>query len=507
MGIFEEVRFGIAQLEIRSSRAERERAVAQALEQARSEGCDVLVVSNSSGQGAVPELYAIGDAGLDGDGSMRELVCAGRAWNIALGEGLDMQAHMRIMGDAHPWTRRDGRLLRATAPAIIVNPVGMSNAGHKVLAYDGASRAVRDDGRCMVLSDRFAEDFAIAERFETCEGTEDLSMEKTLDAIVSTMRRFDRDVLGGGSRWVIGLSGGLDSSIVAALLVEAFGPARVVGYNLATHYNTQATRDNAGSVAAALEIDYRTGSIDDVVTATRACAALYGYDDAATDGIVLENIQARVRGHMLSTFAAAEGGVVANNGNRVECALGYATLYGDAIGALAPIADLTKVELFDLARALNGMFGCDAVPANLLPIETEEGLEWEVPPSAELAAGQRDPMKWYYHDWLISELLDVCSGDPLPIMERYKDGSLQESAVGKWIRYYGLDDPSAFVSDLEGILALMQRSAFKRIQAPPAIAIASRASVQAGEPKQGALAYPDGYEEMRGAVLKMRRFT
>ena len=506
MGIFEEVRIGIAQCEIsEASPSRRAASVAAAREQAQAASCDLLVLSGDKRTGALPELIALGDTVLHGSGNALELECAGRTWKIALGAD-DRQADVRIVGTAQPWTRRDGKAIGASSPLICANPVGMTNAGHKVLAYDGASFAIGENGVRTSLSDRFEEDFVVA----GCNTGEARAQQapisdKTLDALVKTMRRFDQEVLGGRSKWVIGLSGGLDSSVVAALLTIAFGPDRVVGYNLATRYNSLATRTNADKLASALGIAYRKGSIEEVVEATRRCAEAYGYDRTATSGLVLENIQARVRGHMLSTFAATEGGVVANNGNRIECALGYATLYGDAIGALAPIADLTKVELFDLARAINASAGRELVSENLLPVETEEGLIWDVAPSAELSSGQRDPMKWFYHDWLISELLDVCAGNPLPIMESYRDESLLAGPVGKWVRFYGLDDPAAFMEDLEGILKLMQRAAFKRIQAPPAIAIASRASVASGDPRQGALEIPEGYNEVKGAILAMRR--
>jgi NAD+ synthase (glutamine-hydrolysing) len=213
-------------------------------------------------------------------------------------------------------------------------------------------------------------------------------------------------------------------------------------------------------------------------------AVQYGYAPDALSGLVLENAQARTRAQLLSTFAALEGGVVVNNGNRVECAFGYATLYGDAIGALCPIADLTKVQLFDVARALNAGFGFEVVPANLLPVETPDGYQWATMPSAELASGQVDPMKWFYHDWLVSEL----QGDFAPsqrtldeaacnVMERYLDDRLESAGVGKWVRYYGLDDPKAFADDLEWALACMRAATFKGVQAPPKIVIASPATI------------------------------
>ena len=199
------------------------------------------------------------------------------------------------------------------------------------------------------------------------------------------------------------------------------------------------------------------------------------------------------------------------------------------------------------------------VPANLLPRETAEGFSWETMPSAELASGQRDPMKWFYHDWLLCYLLgdtlesaalgaggadaggatagggvweSAAAGSaamrempstrgPLPsahgaacspgpslddaacaVLERYLDDRLLGSDVGKWVRYYGLDEPRAFADDLEWVLAGMRSSAFKHIQAPPVIALASHASVRrAVEPQL----HPEPSARYRALLARVRR--
>ena len=117
---------------------------------------------------------------------------------------------------------------------------------------------------------------------------------------------------------------------------------------MSSENNSAATKNNARQLAEALAIEYHEGSILPLVNATKDTLAAYGYDQV--EGLTLENIQARLRGHLLSSFASLHGGVVVNNGNKVENALGYCTMYGDAIGALGILGDLTKVQLFDLAR-------------------------------------------------------------------------------------------------------------------------------------------------------------
>lgn len=504
MDVLSDFKIGIAQLRVEeSNRKAHEESLAKAREWAEQTECDLLVATGNDVGKAKPVLFACKESNLvveDG----RAVLSKGNASAVIDIGCQDRTADLRIECDWEPWTlrRSSSKKILYGRPLILIRPVGMTNAGHKVLAYDGGSAIWDNDGDLICrLPDIFEPAYAVVNAGMQEEEDGYKPALKTLNALANTIRRFDEEVLGYAKKWVIGLSGGLDSSIVTSLLAMSLGKGRVVGYSLATRNNSAATRKNAEMLANELGIEFRFGSIEDLVDATRLCSQKYRYAREETDGLVLENIQARVRGHMLSTFAAMEGGVVANNGNRIECALGYATLYGDAIGALAPIADLTKVELFELARTINDAFGCETVPENLLPNETEDGLVWDVAPSAELASGQKDPMKWYYHDWLVSELIDKCSGNPLPIMKDYRDGVLAEGHVGKWLRFYGLDDPREFVSDLEWVLKSMNKSAFKRIQAPPAITIASPATVHAEEPRQAVWEPPEGYDDMKRDLI------
>jgi NAD+ synthase (glutamine-hydrolysing) len=186
-------------------------------------------------------------------------------------------------------------------------------------------------------------------------------------------------------------------------------------------------------------------------------------------------------------------------------AFGYATLYGDAIGALAPIGDLVKTRLFDLARSINGQPGCEVIPENLLPRETTDGYEWSLMPSAELSEGQRDPMKWFYHDWLVEQLLDSPTIDDgaCHVLELYLEDRLLSSEVGKWISFYGLEDPRVFLEDFNWCMSSMRKNAFKRVQAPPAITLASKASVERVEERQGEIEPSSRMEELRARIARL----
>lgn len=508
MGDLRKLKVGIGQVRIVEGRASaNEAAVDRMIDRALDAGADVLAVPASLTDPQNVRLIGLNDSRIDIAGNVVVLEACGETYRIAVGREVP-GCDFTLIGDMRPYS-----IVGAQAPALrstlVVKPVGMRDEGGKVLAYDGGSLAYDAEGRVIArLSDGFEEDFALVTLAEGGKLEEPVA-NKPLEAIVATLRRFDELVLPWGPKWVIGLSGGLDSSVVASLLVTAFGPERVIGYNLATRFNSDTTKSNAASIAQTLGIPMRNGSIEDLVVALGNTAVQYGYAPDALNGLVLENAQARTRAQLLSTFAALEGGVVVNNGNRVECAFGYATLYGDAIGALCPIADLTKVQLFDVARALNAGFGFEAVPENLLPTETEVGFQWATMPSAELSSGQLDPMKWFYHDWLVTELqgdraehartLDEAACN---VMERYLDDRLEGAGVGKWVRYYGLDDPKVFADDLEWALGCMRAARFKAVQAPPKIAIASAASIAAGSASQVA---PEPSSRYHVLMRKLRR--
>lgn len=487
--------------------AANERARERMVERAVDLGADLLVMPGSLEDERDVHLIVLNDSRIDVAGNAVHLEACGETYRIGL-EPDDLSCDFAVLCDVGPFTvfgdlEDDGlRTLPKGVPTIYLRPVGMRNIGKKVLAYDGGSRVYDAKGRMVcALRDDFEEDIAVM-RFSDEGVTVHSEADKLLSALVKTLRRFDEQVLFWNPKWIIGLSGGLDSSIVATLLTLAFGADRVVGYNLATRYNSDATKSNAASLAKALGIELKNGSIEQLIDATSQVVSSYGYPDDVVSGLVAENVQARLRGHALSTLAAIEGGVVVNNGNRIECALGYATMYGDAIGAIGPIGDLTKVQLFGLARAINATSEVPIIPSNLLPVVSDAGLTWQTPPSAELAEGQTDPMKWFYHDWLISRLLDAADIDvaACEILEGYALDKLTSTQVGTWVRFYGLDEPNAFADDLDWVLRTMKKAVFKRIQAPPYICLASPASVAAGPESQGAFAPSVRYRELEARV-------
>lgn len=272
---------------------------------------------------------------------------------------------------------------------------------------------------------------------------------KLLKALICSLKEFDEQLFDRKVKWIIGLSGGLDSSVNAALLTMALGKERIIGLNMATQYNSTTTIDNAHQLAKRLGIECRDGMIQPLVTASEEVLKQYITQDVTE--FALENIQARIRGSVLSCrFISLKMVSIINNGNKVEMALGYCTLYGDTIGCIAPLGDVTKAELFELARSINETLHEEVIPTNLLPEMVMGELKWQMPPSAELKSNQSDPMKWFYHDYLIQRLCEYPTYQIETLLADYLDGSIMEGEFGNWLRLYHLEEPAALLKILNG---------------------------------------------------------
>ena len=350
-------------------------------------------------------------------------------------------------------------------PIIYVNACGMQNTGKNIVLFDGGSSVYDTNGkRVFSLNDRFKQELNY---YDFNVNNNPLNDEtKLLDALTYAVQEIDKQMFNKKIKWIIGLSGGIDSCINACLLVKALGNERIIGYNMASNHNSLTTKNNARQLAQELGIELREGSIEILNQSTLKTMQMYHYNDTYSS-LVYENIQARIRGHLLSTFASIEGGVIINNANKIEVALGYCTLYGDCIGAFSPLGDLTKVQCFEIAKQCNDYFKKEVISTTLIPNFENGEFHWEMPPSAELKDAQLDPMKWYYHDFLIAHLQNYPTAHIETIMESYLDDSIYDNELGKWIKQYNLHHPQAFIEDLEWLLKTMQFATFKRIQMPP----------------------------------------
>lgn len=207
-----------------------------------------------------------------------------------------------------------------------------------------------------------------------------MNQQEVVQSIVGQLQEFAEGA--GFTDCVLGLSGGLDSSVVAALCVAAFGAEHVHGYMLPGPYSSAEAREDAQALAKNLGLEIESIAITQVYQVLGR--ELAPHTGGSFDGLASENTQARLRMVALMALSNAHGWMLVNTGNRSEAWMGYSTLYGDTAGAFAPIGGLYKTEVYELAEWLNAQAheqgGGALIPQRVL----------EKPPSAELAEGQTD---------------------------------------------------------------------------------------------------------------------
>lgn len=369
-----------------------------------------------------------------------------------------------------PWTKtKDSARMEAIKrhnleiPYVYVNATGMQNNGKNVMVFDGGSMVVMGE-KVYQCQNNFEESVELVDvdTFEAKESTED---KKLFQAILKGIEYFDEEALPYKPKWIVGVSGGLDSSVTVALLARALGKERVLGITMPSKFTRDITKTNAYHLKEKLGIDFKEIPIGAMVDAS---VQSLPYDKV--EGLSYENIQARLRGHTLMSVASLENGVVSNNGNKIEVAFGYATLYGDAIGALGILGDLSKMEVGWIAECLNETD--EIVPENLIPKKQSSEVTWGFAPSAELAQDQFDPMKWGYHDDLVEYLNHHSLRE---LLEMYLSGEIFNHALGSTLKSYGLDNGKAFIKDLRWVIRTVNTATYKRIQMPPILTVSEDA--------------------------------
>lgn len=279
------------------------------------------------------------------------------------------------------------RAAEADLPVIYVNQVG----GQDELVFDGGSFATSPDGNVMLRLPRWDEELKVTTwrhksnmwRCETCQTQHvDDGMVSIWRAAVAGLRDYVEKNRFPGV--VLGLSGGIDSAICAAIAVDALGAERVQCIMLPYQYTSRESLEDAAQCAKALGVEYTTMPI---------APAVMGFHDMLENdmgnvgGVTAENIQSRVRGTALMALSNANGSMVVTTGNKSEMSVGYATLYGDMNGGFNPIKDIYKTEVFALARMRNAAKpdGCLGPEGEVIPVNIIDK-----PPSAELRPGQTD---------------------------------------------------------------------------------------------------------------------
>ena len=364
------------------------------------------------------------------------------------------------------------RAADAQVPVAYVNLVG----GQDELVFDGASMVFDETGRLIARANQFAEDLLIVDldvragfrrRLLDPRGrvsAPPLPETQISDAQIGaqhdpariepllapvhevyealTLGTRDYVTKNGFERVLIGLSGGIDSSLVAAIAADALGADRVTGVLMPSRYSSDGSITDAEELAANLGIETITVPIED---AHQAFTHLLEPAFAGTaPGLAEENLQARIRGTLLMTISNKFGWMVLTTGNKSEMATGYSTLYGDMAGGFAVIKDVPKMLVYALSVDRNQRAGRALIPESVL----------EKPPSAELRPDQKD------EDSL----------PPYSVLDEVLEDYVEQDLSAAEIEAAGFDRDT-----VDRVVALVDRSEYKRRQAPPGVRVSAKA--------------------------------
>ncbi len=329
---------------------------------------------------------------------------------------------------------------RLRVPVVYANQVG----GNDGLVFDGESFAIGADGALLRLAKAFTEDLFVVDtaapgpRVDAQAVLHRSAASEVVEALCLGIRDFCGKL--GFGKVVIGVSGGIDSAVVATLAARALGPDAVTGISMPSRYSSAGTRTDAEALCRNLGIAFHEIPVEPVFEAF--LSVLSDAMGGAPGGLTEENLQARIRGTLLMAWSNRNGALVLNTGNKSELAVGYSTLYGDMVGGLAVIGDLNKALVYDVARDLNG-----ATP--VIPVDTIER-----PPSAELRADQKD------EDSL----------PPYPVLDPLLDAMIVENLDGRGLLARGFPrDTVAWVT------RTVPAAEYKRRQAPVSLKVTQKA--------------------------------
>lgn len=323
--------------------------------------------------------------------------------------------------------------------------------GQDEIVFDGRSMFADSNGEAVACAKAFDEDLLIADVTATGKGVQVKpqttpspqpadSIDEIYHALVLGVKDYTRK--NGFSKVLLGLSGGVDSSVTAAIAAIALGAENVVGITMPSEFNSPETIADAGKVAENLGIEFLSIPIGPTLAQfDRALKQAPGWD---SKGVAYENLQARIRGSILMSLSNSTSSLVLTSGNKSETAVGYATLYGDTAGGFAVIKDVPKTFVYKLAKHINKKAGRQIIPSSVI----------NRIPSAELRPDQKDS------DTLPDyELLDE-------ILKGYVE---EDKSAGELIRA-GMP-----AKDVHRVIRMVDRNEYKRRQSPPGVKITPKA--------------------------------
>lgn len=325
----------------------------------------------------------------------------------------------------------------SAVPTVYVNMVG----GNDNLIFDGCSMMTDAEGHLIKCAEEFVEDYLVLDtdaRHQPLKLPNVNENEKLRKALVLGVHDYVSKC--GFKRVHFGLSGGIDSALVAVIATQALGPEHVHAFALPSRYSAETSESDARQLADNLGIGY------DVLPIEEPFKAILGVMEPVFEGrdpdVAEENIQARIRGTLLMAYSNKFGSLLLTTGNKSELATGYCTLYGDMSGGLSVIGDLLKTQVYELSKHINSSE--EIIPQNII----------DKPPSAELRPDQTDQDSLPEYD-----VLD-------DILVQY----VQENKSADEIAKTGHD-----IETVREILRLVGRNEYKRRQAPPVLKVSTRA--------------------------------
>ncbi len=361
----------------------------------------------------------------------------------------------------------------ASAPIFFNNLIG----GQDDLVFDGGSLVMSQDGDILAMAERFKEDLLVHDiqindqeeindkqissdafakttlgftvyfrsqdpdsKITECINKELDRIQEILEALILGVR--DYVFKNGFQKVVLGLSGGIDSSLTAAIATEALGPENVIGVTMPSQYTSEETLSDARAIARNLGMKIFTIPIEPMYEAyIEGLAEAFG---AGRLGVTAENIQARIRGNIVMALSNKFGWLALTTGNKSETAVGYCTLYGDMAGGFAVIKDVPKTVVYELAERINRNKGTEMIPQSTI----------ERPPSAELRPDQKDEDSLPPYN-VLDQILQAYVEEDKSVTEIVQMGFPRETTLE--------------------VLRMVDKNEYKRRQAPPGIKITPKA--------------------------------